>query len=505
MKHDFWESLTKVTWALLLVCLPFTSFPAISRLFGGTSVAPLSAVFLVILLVIFMIPYGISHRSIPRQSLPLIIFVILALVATAFGNFLSIPSFRDIPAWRNSLEGLITIFVGVGFYLVTTLIIRDTDMLKSTLRWINLGGLVIIIVSLVQALSWLLTDGYPQFLWQIQPLFTSNGLLYAGRVNGVAFEPSWLAHQLNTLYIPLWLGLSVKRFSCYKRKLFNKISFENVLLALGLIVLFLSFSRIGWLTAIFMIAFVIFHSANKLMNTWLSKHYEGTGKKNTPAIRFLTKLGLWLVLLVLFALVILLIGMVLTHIDPRMVQLFDIERYRKYGILGWASQLGFAERIIYWMAAFRVFLNYPWFGVGIGGTGYFFPAVVPEFGFKLPEIIRAAGMDTFIPNAKNLWVRLLGETGIIGFTFFVSWVFIHWRDAAHLDKDGQPSIEKACGYAGKLFILALIVEGFSMDTFGLPYYWIALGLIAATKRLSPPESSVLLGPMPVETDTPSEM
>ena len=38
------------------------------------------------------------------------------------------------------------------------------------------------------------------------------------------------------------------------------------------------------------------------------------------------------------------------------------------------------------------------------------------------------------------------------------------------------------GLAGQLLIIALIVEGFSLDTFGLPYYWIGLGLIVASWR-----------------------
>jgi hypothetical protein len=45
-------------------------------------------------------------------------------------------------------------------------------------------------------------------------------------------------------------------------------------------------------------------------------------------------------------------------------------------------------------------------------------------------------------------------------------------------------MERALGFTGKLFILALIMEGFSMDTFGLPYYWIALGIVVAARRIS---------------------
>jgi len=81
-------------------------------------------------------------------------------------------------------------------------------------------------------------------------------------------------------------------------------------------------------------------------------------------------------------------------------------------------------------------------------------------------------------------VRLLAETGILGFAFFVSWVYLHWREAVQLERLGVSELERALGFTGKLFILALIMEGFSMDTFGLPYYWIALGLVVAGRRIS---------------------
>ena len=89
-----------------------------------------------------------------------------------------------------------------------------------------------------------------------------------------------------------------------------------------------------------------------------------------------------------------------------------------------------------------------------------------------------------LPNIKNLWVRLLAETGILGFAFYVSWVYLHWRESVQLERSGLSELERSIGFTGKLFILALIMEGFSMDTFGLPYYWIALGLVVAARRIS---------------------
>jgi len=39
------------------------------------------------------------------------------------------------------------------------------------------------------------------------------------------------------------------------------------------------------------------------------------------------------------------------------------------------------------------------------------------------------------------------------------------------------------GLAGKLFIFAYLVEGFSMDSFAMPYLWVMTGLIASGSKI----------------------
>ncbi len=43
---------------------------------------------------------------------------------------------------------------------------------------------------------------------------------------------------------------------------------------------------------------------------------------------------------------------------------------------------------------------------------------------------------------------------------------------------------KAFGLVGQLFMIAVFMEGFSMDSFGLPYLWISLALVISVFRLS---------------------
>jgi hypothetical protein len=484
MKPVSESKFARILWRALLVSLPFTSLPILSRLFGGTSVAPLSLVFLALLAVIFFIPNFLKLRTLPRESLPLLVFVLLALISCGLAYFRPIPSFREIPIWRNQLEGLVTLAMGIGFYLITlAMITKKSDMLSS-LKWLNIGGLIILASALVQMADWQIGGaGYSQSLLNLQTQLSASGLLYPRRAAGLAFEPSWLAHQLNALYLPLWLGMSLSGYSAYKFRLLKRITIENLLLIGGLLTLFYSFSRVGWLTMVLLAAYILFRAANRLFNHWLEGSASMQHAKSPRIRKFFYKLLLWIGLALLLVLVVLFLGWILTRLDPRMEDLFDLNRLRQFGILGWASQLMFAERLIYWISGFQVYLRYPLFGTGFGGMGYFFEQVVPEFGYKLPEIIKALVSESFIPNSKNLWVRLLAETGIVGMSAFTTWLVLHWQRAKQLERSGRDALAVAFGLVGQLFLLALLMEGFSLDTFGLPYYWIAIGLLASVGRL----------------------
>ncbi|NLC14610.1 MAG: O-antigen ligase family protein [Chloroflexi bacterium] len=473
-------------WQMLLVVLPVSSFPLLSRIFGGTSVAPLAFLPMAVILIFWWTPSFIKNgRRLPYQVKPLIIFLLFGLISTLLANFHFVPTFRDIPWLRNSAEVLVTFAMGLGFYLVTIFMVNNPAKLRTALMWISIGGIALIAVSWIQYGTWLAFERYPDWMYRVQSVITANGRLYPARASGLAYEPSWLAHELNMVYIPIWFGLSLSGQSVFKKKLFNKIQFEKVFFLLAVATLFISFSRIGWITMIILAAYAIF----RMTNNWINGIYQKRNTQVSPVKQGLFRFGIWSALLFGLLAVLLLAGFIMTKIEPRMAGLFDIQRFIDFGFLGWASKLSFAERIIYWMAAYNVFLMYPMLGAGFGIPGYYFPLTAPNFGTRLPEINKVVLSQNFIPNAKNLWVRLLSETGIIGFALFVSWVLIHWRNAHELERRSTDGLLKAMGLVGKLIVLAMVIEGFSLDTFGLPYYWVGLGLISASWLINDQESA----------------
>ncbi|MCJ7696242.1 MAG: O-antigen ligase family protein [Anaerolineaceae bacterium] len=476
-----YQTFMSIIWALLVVSLPITSFPLLANIFGGTSVAPLSVVFLIPLLVIWYLPKLIKEKNIPKHALPLLLFIVFVLISSLAGYYFITPSFRSIPVWRSIFEAIVTLGMGVCFYLVVSKFIDNESKLRTFIKLINYSGLIMVLYALAQAIVFYVLWRYPEFMKTFQKTISSSGILFVRRTTGLAYEPSWYAHLLNMLYLPIWLGMSIKKESVHKFRVL-KISLENVLLVLGSISLFLSFSRIGWLGFIAVLGYLIFRLMILLSRILVVKIQKIKGKDLSRQSKIFLQIGFWFVTLISMVSILIVAGIILTKLDPRMEGLFDLALIREKGLLEWAGELIFAERLMYWVAGYRVFLNYPILGIGLGKVGYYFQQTFTSFGYKLPEIISVIIRKGFIPNAKNLWVRILAETGIVGFSIFTAWLYVHWKSARSIEKN-ENTFLSSFGLVGQIFLIALILEGFSLDSFGLPYYWVSLGVIVAVYRL----------------------
>jgi O-antigen ligase len=82
------------------------------------------------------------------------------------------------------------------------------------------------------------------------------------------------------------------------------------------------------------------------------------------------------------------------------------------------------------------------------------------------------------PNPKNLWIRLLSETGLLGTTFFIVFMVVMLACAIYM-AGKRDRLMKHIGLAGVMSWLAIVVEGFSLDSFAMPTMWIALGLVTS--------------------------
>lgn len=472
------EPAAEILWVVMIVLLPITSMPAVIAIVHSDSVAAPSALALIFFVLIWMLPYFLYGGSLPKVSLPLLFFVLAAFLATANSYFLDIPAQKYHQPLNSQLSALATLLVGIGFYFSISLWAKNNRRLKWTCRLLNWSGAVMLLWALAQAAAWYSANSYPQWMRTLHEFF-SIGPLNRQRVLGFSLEPSWLAHQLNMLYIPLWLSATIKRFSVHRFRILF-LSLENILLAGGIIVLVLTLSRIGLLAFLAMLAYLMIR-ITRWATRMLTRRMIKPGELSEVTFRRRQKI-LSIVLLASFLLIYLAIllgiGLMLSRLDIRNAKLFEFNVQREDPILHYAQQINVAARLVYWQAGWNVFTDYPWLGVGLGNAGYFIPERLSNYAAGLMEVRQLLYRSENLLNTKCLWTRILAETGIVGFSFIAAWWFLMQQLGRHLEKQ-QNKILQMTGLAGTLASIGLLVEGFSIDTFALPYIWFLFGMMTA--------------------------
>jgi hypothetical protein len=302
------------------------------------------------------------------------------------------------------------------------------------------------------------------------------------------------------LYLPLWMAASYHKTSAFKFRVFH-ISAENVLLVLGFGAFFLSSPRIGLVSFLLMIIY-LFIRLNLSIHRRIVEHVakrqsflqHGPSKTRRIWIQVFTSLCIVLV----YALI--LIGVfyfavqrdwrltILVSQPPTIKEIVGLLTLDQATLLDLSHRFIFLERMIYWLNGWNVFNQYPWLGVGLGNAGFFFPKLAPAIGWATFEIRNVLFYLTQLPNVKSLWFRLLAETGLVGFSVFLSWLYILFQ-SSRFSQHNQNATIKTFAFAGQLALLAFVGEGFSIDSFAMPYFWVIAGLIAAIAMIYRHENS----------------
>ena len=130
-------------------------------------------------------------------------------------------------------------------------------------------------------------------------------------------------------------------------------------------------------------------------------------------------------------------------------------------------------------------------GVGLGNYAFYFDEMLPNQSWHLQkEIIRqitpASDRDRLI-TPKNLYARLLAETGLLGTIVFTTFVLAILGCLLFLWFSQSPN-ERYWGMSGSLAMIVFAIIVFSFDSFALPNMWIVFGLITAAAHITDPTS-----------------
>lgn len=465
------DKLNRALWIALLLALPVSSFPYFP--FPGMQnaiVRPLALYPLIILAFTLVLPYLLKDGRLPSIIGLLLMFFFAAAAIT--GIALLSPSYplRGQTTISRAIRAFATLMIGMGFLIVTILMTRNERQLISAIRCIYFTYSVSALWSLIQASMIALKWPSYAYMDRLQHLISVRHI-HASRVTGFAYEPSWLAAQLCILVLPLlWVG-RLTRFPILGKGRLAEIA-EWLLLIVTIFVLALTYSRSGVLAfavAGTVGAFLWFVQWARDYFTKVKEHSATRITRRAFARRFLG--GAILFAGVLYGLV------------------WVLEQHSYFGLLwsrfniggglsSYLKQIGGGSRLAFASAGWAIFLEYPFLGVGLGQAGFYMLDRLPNWSLiSIDEITKlmlpASGL---YPNPKNLWVRLLAETGLVGATLFILFLigvlliglrFFRWKD-----RNGR-----FMGLFCIMSLLAILIEGYTLDSFAMPAMWIALGIV----------------------------
>jgi O-antigen ligase len=140
-------------------------------------------------------------------------------------------------------------------------------------------------------------------------------------------------------------------------------------------------------------------------------------------------------------------------------------------------------RAAYNWAGLATYDEHPWLGVGLGASGFYMYDNLPDWALTtVPEIARQLNpSNRLYPNPKNIYVRLLAEGGLLGFSLYLACLF--GLVGVALSFLRKPGLLRLLGIASLCSWLAISLYNVTQDSFATPNIWINLGILVGMSRI----------------------
>jgi hypothetical protein len=478
MTEERLEKWMQTLWGLVLFSMPVTSFRWLPNVLGKTHVRPM-AFYPLALAVVVLAVYLWKTKSFrwPTQTAPLVGFLLVALISTVIGGFYAPLDLRGKIYWTWAFRAWLSLGIGMGFFWVSIYLSRSEDFLRKSLPWLYSGLALTIVWGVIQAVALNTSLIDLDLINKIQLSFSIRGLS-GPRIFGFAYEPSWLADQVTILYFP-WLFASL-----VTRVRISKYRWLEPALAVGALgLLLLSYSRSGVIGLLFSVTVALLTVGRGLLVGAWSWFW---GPFVSPEIP-----GRWNRVLILLLVLLALVGSFL-WLDryQYFANLWDVSL--SDGLVDYVRGIAAAPRVAYIQAGVNIFNLHPWFGVGLGGSSFYLFDHLPSWALTDPYEIALQFSPTSdeIPNVRNLIIRLLSETGIIGFWFYLAFNISILGSIRKMFLSRKKLMVFA-SVAGLTAWPAIILRQFTLSTLTAPVIWVTLGMVVgyAHHVLDAPENS----------------
>ena len=475
---------------------------------NGTYVRPLALYPLILLIPVLLIrlKQGQISRPWPGALTVLLAFILAALAATAIGATLAPLELRGVDFSDRALRAGVTLIIGVSFFAAAVWMNQSEHDLRFSVKWLLTGLAAHLIWGAIQFVG--LNSNHRKQLIEIQNLFSVRGLVKNKRISGFAFEPSWLAGQIASLYLPWLVAALLMGYRALNNKFSDPVNqpgtdidqhlykrpaellltlqslarswIEPVLLVGSLIGIFLTYSRSGLVIAMLAgIATIILAGGQSAKTFWSWARTGFDHKRWTSISAGLKTVGSRVVFAALV--VAMLIGAATFLADKGYIAVFF--NSEKTDIFSYAVDVFLGPRLAYATAALQAFQTHPLTGVGLGASGFGIYQNMPDWILTgVPEIAnQMSPTSSLYPNPKNLFVRLLAETGLSGMVLFMTFYLTLFADALTLLRQRSTPDSIAArwlGAAGVFALAAIVLQGISQDSFAMPEMWLNLGMLA---------------------------
>lgn len=475
--------LRNAAWALFWISLPVTSFPFFPADFGGKAlVRPLSLYPLAALVLLSTLP-RLLRKQLPKTFLPLLAFILVVLISALLSLSSEPTTLMGVSQTDRLARNLITLLIGAAFFLTVSLYIESQDELHNSLRWMYAGFAIALLWGTFQAVYIIdFSQEYFHFLNKIQA-FISTRKLFTTRISGMTYEPKWFAEQICFLLMPWLIGSVLSGKSVFAWRL-KRVTMETILLLWSAAVMIFTFSRTGililvLLTFISIIYYGLRSAARSRESSNIRRH---TGRTLAQALLAVT--------------ILLAVVLATGTRNPYFSRFWRYWTTESIENRTYFEYIGASQRIIYLVTAYHIYADNPLLGVGPGNYAFNFIEYAPNQPYhRQPEIVRqltpSEGRDRLI-TPKNLYARLLAETGLVGTAVFTAFALAVTGCALYLWRS-KDAWQRTWGLSGLLGMLVFAIALWSFDSFAIPNMWVLFGLITAAAHLPSGESNETAG------------
>lgn len=464
MKNISVSAVVKILWAAALVSLPVTSFRWFPFLGETTYVRPLALYPLALLLPLLLIQSIRRERPFPwtGSTILLAAFASAVFAATSLGVLIDPIPLRGQEHLGRAVRALVTLVIGLAFFVSASWMNRDETEVKFTLRWMLAGlGLDLAWCGL-QAVTFYTPLLEKEMVTHWQLAFSMRELVRTNRISGMAYEPSWLAGQIVTMYLPILFAALMTNIRLTRTKWL-----EPVLLALSTLTLLATYSRGGLLIGVGVAGLVFLLVGRAHLRAAWTWFFGGFRRG-------------WLLRLAMIAAVIGVLAGAVYFLGQKNYfrRLWDTSAN---SLSEYLTDINAGGRSAYAAGAMAAFEEHPIMGVGLGASGFWIYDNLPDWTLTtVPEIAKQLNPQSrLFPNPKNLYIRLLAETGLVGFVLFAIFLLSSFASALVLYQRGN--FHRFLGIAALFAWLAIGLYNVTQDSLATPNIWIIPGIMAGVE------------------------